>query len=86
MYLKELKSFWTERRKELGHSCGEWQEKDSSSMKAAAHQETRVPNIVYTMVTEYGYVTIGTDSATYSKYFSKYWFAEKQYTLSVCMK
>lgn len=55
-------------------------------MKAAAHQETRVPNTVYTMMTEYGYVTSVTDSATYSKYFSKYWFAEKQYTLSVCMK
>jgi len=55
-------------------------------MKAAAHQETHVPNTVYTMMTEYGYVTSVTDSATYSNYFSKYWFAEKRYTLSVCMK
>jgi len=55
-------------------------------MKAAAHQETHVPNTVFTLVTEYGYVASVTDLATYSKYFCKYWFEAKQYTLRVCMK
>jgi len=55
-------------------------------MKAAAHQETLVLSTVFTLMTEYGYVTSVTDLATYSKYFSKYWFEAKQYTLSVCMK